>query len=85
SQGSSVSFSEGYTRNQNGQHSSTHNIGYSGYSEQRNYNLNVGYQTGSHQDDQTSFSGYLNQNLPYASISGNASYVPNEYHSVGGS
>ncbi len=54
-----------------------------GYSEQRNYNLNVGYQTGSHQNDQTSFSGYLNQNLPYASISGNASYVPNDITALG--
>lgn len=85
SQASSINFSEGYTQNQNGERSSTHNIGYSRYSDQRNYNLNVGYQAGSNQNTQTSFSGYLSQNLPYASISGNASYVPSEYHSIGGS
>lgn len=84
-QGGSLTLSESYSRNQGGQRSSTHNIGYSGYSDQRNYNLSVGYQTGSHQDDQTNFSGYLSQNLPYASLSGNASYVPGEYHSIGGS
>lgn len=83
--GSSLSFSEGYSRDQSGQRSTTHNISYSGYSDQRNYNLNVGYQTGQHQNNQTSFSGYLNQNSPYASLSANASYVPNQYHSVGGS
>ncbi|MDD9338663.1 MAG: fimbria/pilus outer membrane usher protein [Providencia heimbachae] len=83
--GSSLSFSEGYSRDQSGQRSATHNVGYSGYSDQRSYNLNVGYQTGANQDDMTSFSGYLNQNLPYASLSANASYVPSQYHSVGGS
>ncbi|HBO24302.1 MAG TPA: fimbrial assembly protein [Providencia sp.] len=85
SQSSSLSFSEGYSQSQNGQRSSTHNVGYSGYDDQRNYSLNVGYQTTQSQKAQSSFSGYMNQNLPYASVSANASYVPNEYHSVGGS
>ncbi|HHR5882522.1 TPA: fimbria/pilus outer membrane usher protein [Providencia alcalifaciens] len=83
--GSSMSFSEGYTRDQNGRRSSTHNVGYSGYNDQRSYNLNVGYQTGQYQDSQTSFSGYLSQNFPTSSLSANASYVPNEYHTIGGS
>ncbi|EPG7579218.1 fimbria/pilus outer membrane usher protein [Providencia huaxiensis] len=83
--GSSLSFSEGYSRDRSGNRSATHNVGYSNYSEQRNYNLNIGYQTGQYQNDQMNFSGYLNQNFPSASLSANASYVPNQYHSVGGS
>ncbi len=83
-QSSSISFSEGYSRDKNGQRSTTHNIGYSKYSDQRSYNLNVGYQNNQNQGSQTSFSGYLNQNLAYASVSGNASYMPSEYHSIGG-
>lgn len=83
--GSSLSFSEGYSRDQSGKRSSSHNVGYSSYSDQRSYNLNIGYQERQNQDNQTSFSGYLTQNLPSASLSANASYVPSQYHSIGGS
>ncbi|HFT7131112.1 TPA: fimbria/pilus outer membrane usher protein [Klebsiella aerogenes] len=83
--GSSISFSEGYIKSSNSQRSFTHNISYSGYSDKRSYNLNVGYKSGNRQNNQKSFSGYINQNLPYASLSGNMSYVPSEYNAIGGS
>ncbi|WP_413495905.1 fimbria/pilus outer membrane usher protein [Morganella psychrotolerans] len=82
--GSSLSFSEGYSRNKNGQSYASHNVGYSNYDDNRNYSLNVGYQNG-RGGNQSSFSGYLSENFPNASLSANTSYVPGQYTSLGGS
>ncbi|MEX9754371.1 fimbria/pilus outer membrane usher protein [Providencia vermicola] len=82
--GHSVTFSELYSR-ASGHHQYNHNIGYSGYNATDNYSLNMGYNHGQNIDNQTSLSGFYSRDLSQANISANASYVPHQYRSIGGS
>lgn len=82
--GHSLTFSE-YANRSNSKTQYSHNVGYSGYSDDDNYNLNVGYTNGEESANQSSFSGYYSRALSQASVSANASYVPGQYHSYGGS
>lgn len=82
--GHSISFSESYSRiGKSNQYS--HRAGYSGYSERDNYSLNVGYSHGEEIDSQSSISGYYSRDFSQANLSANASYVPQQYRSVGAS
>ncbi|OBU09627.1 fimbria/pilus outer membrane usher protein [Morganella psychrotolerans] len=82
--GHSLTFSE-YANRSNGRTQYSHNVGYSGYDDQSSYNLNTGYTHGQDRDSQSNFSGYYSRNLSQAVLSANASYVPGQYHSYGGS
>ncbi|MBQ0530762.1 fimbria/pilus outer membrane usher protein [Providencia rettgeri] len=82
--GHSITFSELYSRSA-GNNQFNHQVGYSGYGEQDNYNINVGYNHGQHIDNQVSLSGFYSRDISQASTSINASYVPDQYHSIGGS
>ncbi|MDR2225282.1 MAG: fimbria/pilus outer membrane usher protein [Providencia sp.] len=82
--GHSFTFSESYSRN-GGNNQYNHNVGYSGYSDIDSYSLNVGYNHGYGMDNQSSISGYYSRDLSQARISANASYVPGQYRSIGGS
>lgn len=82
--GNSLTFSE-YANRSNGRTQYSHNVGYSGYDDQSSYNLNTGYTHGQDRDSQSNFSGYYSRNLSQAVLSANASYVPGQYHSYGGS
>ncbi|MGO2304164.1 MAG: fimbria/pilus outer membrane usher protein [Providencia sp.] len=82
--GHSLTFSELYSRSA-GNNQFNHNVGYSGYGDQENYNLNMGYNHGQNIDNQSSFSGFYSKDLSQANISANASYVPHQYHSIGAS
>ncbi|WP_337241730.1 fimbria/pilus outer membrane usher protein [Proteus faecis] len=82
--GHSLTFSELYSRN-GGKNQFNHNVGYSGYSNENSYSMNVGYNHGQNIDSQSSISGYYSRNLSSASLSANASYVPQQYRSFGAS
>lgn len=82
--GHSLTFSESYSRS-GGSNQYNHNVGYSGYDESDNYSLNVGYNHGKNMDNQSSVSGYYSRDLSQANISANASYVPQQYRSIGAS
>lgn len=82
--GHSLTFSELYSRN-GGHDQYNHNVGYSGYSDDNNYSLNVGYNHGQAMNSQSSISGYYSRDLSSASLSANASYVPQQYRSIGAS
>lgn len=80
--GHSISFSESYSRiGKSNQYS--HRASYSGYSDRDNYSLNVGYSHGEEIDSQSSISGYYSRDFSQANLSANASYVPQQYRSVG--
>ncbi len=82
--GHSISFSESYSRiGKSNQYS--HRASYSGYSDRDNYSLNVGYSHGEEIDSQSSISGYYSRDFSQANLSANASYVPQQYRSVGAS
>ncbi|EPT9146629.1 fimbria/pilus outer membrane usher protein [Proteus mirabilis] len=82
--GHSISFSESYSRiGKSNQYS--HRASYSGYSDRDNYSLNVGYSHGEEIDSQSSISGYYSRGFSQANLSANASYVPQQYRSVGAS
>ncbi|HEK2715886.1 TPA: fimbria/pilus outer membrane usher protein [Proteus mirabilis] len=82
--GHSISFSESYYRiGKSNQYS--HRASYSGYSDRDNYSLNVGYSHGEEIDSQSSISGYYSRDFSQANLSANASYVPQQYRSVGAS
>ncbi|HEK0326448.1 TPA: fimbria/pilus outer membrane usher protein [Proteus mirabilis] len=82
--GHSISFSESYSRiGKSNQYS--HRASYSGYSNRDNYSLNVGYSHGEEIDSQSSISGYYSRDFSQANLSANASYVPQQYRSVGAS
>ncbi|HGN1333095.1 TPA: fimbria/pilus outer membrane usher protein [Proteus mirabilis] len=82
--GHSISFSESYSRiGKSNQYS--HRASYSGYSDRDNYSLNVGYSHGEEIDSQSSISGYYSRDFSQANLSANASYVPQQYRSVGSS
>ncbi|MCI9741503.1 fimbria/pilus outer membrane usher protein [Proteus mirabilis] len=82
--GHSISFSESYSRiGKSNQYS--HRASYSGYSDRDNYSLNVGYSHGEEIDSQSSISGYYSCDFSQANLSANASYVPQQYRSVGAS
>ncbi|HBO23154.1 MAG TPA: fimbrial assembly protein [Providencia sp.] len=82
--GHSLTLSEAYSRS-GGSNQYNHTIGYSGYNDRDNYSLNVGYNHGQNMESQSSISGYYSQDLSQASISANASYVPQQYRSIGAS
>lgn len=82
--GHNITFSELYSR-AGGNNQYNHSVGYSGYSERDNYSLNVGYNHGQNIDSQSSVSGYYSRDLSQANLSANASYVPQQYRSVGAS
>ncbi|MFS8252217.1 fimbria/pilus outer membrane usher protein, partial [Staphylococcus hominis] len=82
--GHSVTMSESYS-GYSGGNNYNHNIGYSGYSDNDNYSLNVSYNQGKNIDSQSSVSGYYSRNLSQATVSANASYVPQQYRSFGAS
>lgn len=82
--GHSVTMSESYSGYKGG-NNYNHNIGYSGYSDRDNYSLNVGYNHGKNIDAQSSISGYYSRDLSQATVSANASYVPQQYRSFGAS
>ncbi|MEC3988850.1 fimbria/pilus outer membrane usher protein [Proteus mirabilis] len=82
--GHSISFSESYSRiGKSNQYS--HRASYSGYSDRDNYSLNVGYSHGEEIDSQSSISGYYSRDFSQSNLSANASYVPQQYRSVGAS
>lgn len=82
--GHSISFFESYSRiGKSNQYS--HRASYSGYSDRDNYSLNVGYSHGEEIDSQSSISGYYSRDFSQANLSANASYVPQQYRSVGAS
>lgn len=82
--GHNITFSELYARSA-GSTRYNHNVGYSGYNERDNYSLNIGYNHGQHMDSQSSLSGYYSRDLSQANLSANASYVPQQYRSIGAS
>ncbi len=82
--GHSVTFSESYSRS-GGSSQYNHNIGYSGYGDNDSYSVNVGYNHGQNRDSESSVSGYYSRDLSQANVSVNASYVPQQYRSIGGS
>ncbi|WP_272665803.1 fimbria/pilus outer membrane usher protein [Providencia sp. PROV110] len=80
--GHSVSLSESYTKTEEyNQHN--HSASYSGYNDRDSYNVTVGYNHGQLYDSESSISGYYSRDLSQANISANASYVPQQYRSVG--
>lgn len=80
--GHSVSLSESYSKN-GGYNQYSHSIGYNGYNDRDNYSVNVGYNHGQLYDSESSISGYYSRDLSQANLSANASYVPQQYSSIG--
>lgn len=79
-----LNFSEIYSRS-GGSNRYNHSVGFSGYNDTDSYNVNVGYTNGQNVDSQSSVSGYYTRSLSQANISANASYVPQQYRSIGAS
>ncbi|EEG83312.1 gram-negative pili assembly chaperone domain protein [Proteus penneri ATCC 35198] len=82
--GHSMTWSESYSRN-GGHNQYNHNVGYSGYSDNDSYSFTVGYNHGQAMESQANISGYYSRALSQADISANASYVPQQYRSIGAS
>lgn len=80
--GHNITFSELYSR-AGGANQYNHSVGYSGYNDRDNYSLNIGYNHGENMDSQSSFSGYYSRDFSQANLTANASYVPQQYRSVG--
>lgn len=80
--GHSLSLSESYSKNA-GYNQYNHSIGYNGYNDRDNYSVNVGYNHGQLYDSESSISGYYSRDLSQANLSANASYVPQQYRSIG--
>ncbi|WP_151979796.1 fimbria/pilus outer membrane usher protein [Acinetobacter guerrae] len=84
SSGRSISLSELYSKT-GGNNQFNHSVGYSAYNDRDNYSVNAGYNHGENVNSQSSISGYYSRDLSQANISVNASYVPEQYSSVGAS
>ncbi|WP_249718694.1 fimbria/pilus outer membrane usher protein [Proteus faecis] len=82
--GQTLDYSESFSHS-DGVNQYSHNIGYSGTSDKQSYNVNVGYDHGQNIDNQSSISGYYSYNLSQVNLSANASYVPQQYRSLGAS